>query len=143
MAEGAHYRFEPLQRRGVLLGLGVGQLAVLGGALVVALLLVKTWPGMAGGVGALAALGTGGLLCRPVSGRTPLQWSRIAGSFGARSRSSTARSRGQPISPRSRGQPMSPRSRDSPYGPCPGATRCFPGTGPPAPGPVVRTRAFT
>lgn len=90
MAEGAHYRFEPLQRRGVLLGLGVGQLAVLGGALVVALLLVKTWPGTAGGVGALAALGTGGLLCRPVSGRTPLQWSRIAGSFGSRPRSSTA-----------------------------------------------------
>ncbi len=95
MAEGAHYRFEPLQRRGILLGLGFGQLTVLAAALVVALALVKTWPGLAGGAGALAALGVGGLLCRPVAGRTPLRWANIAASFAARRSSTTAPVPGQ------------------------------------------------
>jgi hypothetical protein len=90
MPEGAHYRFEPLQRRGVLLGLGFGQLAIVGCAIVTALALVKTWPGVAGFSAAVAVLGAGGLSCRPVSGRTPVQWLGIAGSFGARRRSGTA-----------------------------------------------------
>ncbi len=90
MAEGAHYRFEPLQRRGVLLGLSLGQLAVVGCAVVMALALVKTWPGPAGLAGAVAVLGAGGVMCRPVSGRTLVQWLGIAGSFGARRRSGTA-----------------------------------------------------
>lgn len=126
MAEGAHYRFEPLHRRGLFLGLGVGQLAVLGAALVVALALVKTWPGMAGGAGALAALGTGGLLCRPISGRTSLQWSSIAGSFGARTRSSTAPvpgSAGLGTAPVVLGGPV---VVGGPVGPAPAAVRRLP-----------------
>ena len=90
MPEGAHYRFEPLQRRGLVLGLGLGQLAVIGSAVVTALALVKTWPGMTGLAAAVAVLGAGGLLCRPVSGRTPLRWMGTAASFGARRRSATA-----------------------------------------------------
>jgi hypothetical protein len=84
MAEGTSYRFEPLERRGLLLGLGLGQLAVLAVALVAAVGLAKTWPGGGGFVAAAGALAVGGLLCRPISGRPPPQWLSVAVSFGSR-----------------------------------------------------------
>ena len=45
MAEGQGYRFEPLERRGLLLGLNGGQVAVVAVAVIVALGLVKARPG--------------------------------------------------------------------------------------------------
>lgn len=84
MAEGTSYRFEPLERRGLLLGLGLGQLAVLAVALIAAVGLAKTWPGGGGFVAAAGALAVGGLLCRPILGRPPTQWLSVAVSFGSR-----------------------------------------------------------
>jgi hypothetical protein len=86
MAEGASYRFEPLERRGLFLGLGAGQLAVMVLALVAAVASVKAWPGVGGVAAGLGSLGLAGALCRPVSGRPPLQWLNIAGLWVARPR---------------------------------------------------------
>jgi hypothetical protein len=86
MAEGASYRFEPLERRGLFLGLGAGQLAVIILAVLAALASVKAWPGIGGVAAAVGSLGLAGVLCRPVSGRPPLQWLNIAGLFLARRR---------------------------------------------------------
>ena len=86
MAEAPSYRFEPLDRRGVLLGLGASQVAVLALAVVAALGLVTSWPGGGGFSAAAATLALGGLLCRPVAGRAPPQWLRLAASFGGRRR---------------------------------------------------------
>ena len=86
MREDVSYRFEPLDRRGVLMGLGPGQLAVLVVALLVAIALAKTWPNPGGFVAAASALASGGLLCRPVAGRPPPQWLGVAASFGWRRR---------------------------------------------------------
>jgi hypothetical protein len=86
MAEGGSYRFEPLERRGLFLGLGAGQLAVITLALLAALASVKAWPGIGGVSAAVGSLGLAGALCRPVSGRPPLQWLNIAGLFLGRPR---------------------------------------------------------
>ncbi len=86
MAEGASYRFEPLERRGLFLGLGAGQLAVIILAVLAALASVKAWPGVFGVGAAVGSLGLAGVLCRPVSGRPPLQWLNVAGLFFARRR---------------------------------------------------------
>ncbi len=86
MREDASYRFEPLERRGLLMGLGLGQLAVLGVALIVAIALAKTWPNAAGFLAATGTLAVGGLLCRPVAGRPPPQWASVAALFGSRRR---------------------------------------------------------
>jgi hypothetical protein len=86
MAEAPSYRFEPLDRRGVLLGLGASQVAVLALAVVAALGLVTSWPGGGGFSAAAASLALGGLLCRPVAGRAPPQWLRVAASFCGRRR---------------------------------------------------------
>ncbi len=86
MTEGASYRFEPLERRGLFLGLGAGQLAVIILAGLAALASVKAWPGVGGVAAAVGSLGLAGVLCRPVSGRPPLQWLNIGGLFLARRR---------------------------------------------------------
>jgi hypothetical protein len=86
MAEGGSYRFEPLERRGLFLGLGAGQLAVIMLAVLAALASVKAWPGVGGVAAAVGSLGLAGVLCRPVSGRPPLQWVNIAGLFLGRPR---------------------------------------------------------
>jgi hypothetical protein len=86
MAESGSYRFEPLERRGLFLGLGAGQLAVIILAGLAALASVKAWPGVGGVAAAVGSLVLAGGLCRPVSGRPPLQWLNIAGLFLARGR---------------------------------------------------------
>jgi hypothetical protein len=86
MRDEGSYRFEPLERRGLLLGLGLGQLVVLAGAVLVAIGLAKTWPGAVGFLAAAGALVVGGLLCRPVAGRPPSQWLSVAASFASRRR---------------------------------------------------------
>ena len=99
MAEGASYRFEPLERRGLFLGLGAGQLAVMVLALVAAVASVKAWPGVGGVAAALGSLGLAGALCRPVSGRPPLQWLNIAGRWVARPRRATMAPPATPLTP--------------------------------------------
>jgi hypothetical protein len=91
MSEGASYRFEPLERRGLLLGLGRAQLAVLAVALLAAIGLAKTWPGAGGFMAAAGVLAIGGLLCRPVSGRPAPQWLGVVTSFASRRRVLTRR----------------------------------------------------
>ena len=86
MRDEGSYRFEPLERRGLLLGLGLGQLIVLAAAVLAAIGLAKTWPGAVGFLAAAGALASGGLLCRPVAGRPPSQWLRVAASFASRRR---------------------------------------------------------
>jgi hypothetical protein len=86
MTDGPGYRFEPWSRRGVLLGLGWGQLAMLALAVVVAVALVKSLPGPPGFVGGAGALAAGVGLCRPVAGRPPLRWAGLAMAFCARPR---------------------------------------------------------
>jgi len=84
--ESSSYRFEPLERRGVLLGLGANQLVVLAVAFVAALGVVKAWPGAAGLAGAGCLLALGGLVCRPLAGRPPPEWLGVAATFGWRRR---------------------------------------------------------
>jgi len=86
MNEQSSYRFEPLERRGVLLGLGLGQLTVLAVALVLAIGLAKTWSGTGGFLAAAAVLAAGGVLVRPLAGRPPPQWLSVAVSFASRRR---------------------------------------------------------
>lgn len=80
------YRFEPLERRGLLLGLGAGQVALLAGAVVASVLAIATWPGLAGAAMATALLAGAGALCRPWAGRPALQWAAIVAGFVSRSR---------------------------------------------------------
>lgn len=86
MAEGARYRFEPSPRRGVLLGLSAGQVAVIAGSVLVAMGLLSKWPGAGGFMGAVATVGLAVLSCRPVAGRAPLQWAGVGAQFALRRR---------------------------------------------------------
>lgn len=86
MPEGSGYRFEPLQRRGLLLGLSGGQVAVVAVAVVVAFSAVTTWPGVGGFVAATGALGLAVAACRPLAGRSPLQWASVVPAFALRRR---------------------------------------------------------
>lgn len=81
VAEGRTYRFEPLQRGGLLLGLSAGQLGLVAGSVLVAFVAVKELPGVAGWGSATAAVGLAGASCRPVLGRSPLQWAEVACSY--------------------------------------------------------------
>ncbi|MGH9104581.1 MAG: SCO6880 family protein [Acidimicrobiales bacterium] len=86
MADGPGYRFEPLQRRGLLLGLGPGQLAVAAVSVVAAVGLVTSLGGAGGFLAATAVAVLGALLCRPVAGRPPLEWAVASAAFAVRRR---------------------------------------------------------
>lgn len=86
LSDSVGYRFEPLSRRGLLLGLGPAQLAVVVAALAAAVGLVKSWPGLGGAAAATAVLAAAAALCRPVAGRPPLQWLGLGVLFAGRSR---------------------------------------------------------
>ena len=69
------YQFGPLERRGLILGLDGGQVAVLGCAAALALLALRALPAAAGGLLAILLMATaaaGALL--PVAGRSPAAW---------------------------------------------------------------------
>jgi hypothetical protein len=77
--ERLHYRFPPLEKRGVIAGWRGGQIAVVALSLVVAVLAVRSRPSI-GGI-ALALLGVGlGLAVAfwPIRGRTGEQWLPLA-----------------------------------------------------------------
>jgi hypothetical protein len=73
------YRFHPLERRGVALGLGASELAVLGAGVLVALAALRL-SGAGGLVAAVAALGASlAAACWPVAGRSAVGWAPVAG----------------------------------------------------------------
>jgi hypothetical protein len=87
MADARGYRFEPLQRRGLLLGLGAGQLAVVAVSMVAGLVFITSWPGLVGFSAAFASLALAGFVCRPVGGHPPLEWFALGASYLSRRRS--------------------------------------------------------
>ncbi len=80
------YRFEPLQRRSVVLGLGWAQLVAAALCVVSAVSFFRAWPGLPGLVAAVAVLAAGVLGCRPAGGRLPGEWASLGGRFGLRRR---------------------------------------------------------
>ena len=66
------YRFHPLERRGLLLGLGVAELLVIGFGATGAVVVLRSGGGLA--VAALLLLVAAGSAGLPVAGATPLQW---------------------------------------------------------------------
>jgi hypothetical protein len=72
---GRRYRFPPLERRGLILGFGGPQLAALGSAALVAVMVIRALPNMTGLLLAaviVAAAGAAG--CWTISGRPPSSW---------------------------------------------------------------------
>lgn len=80
----AGYRFEPLPRGGLMLGLSAGQLGLAGAAVLVAFFLVKALPGVVGFAAAGGVVVLAVTACRPVAGRTPLNWAAVASAFVCR-----------------------------------------------------------
>jgi Putative type VII ESX secretion system translocon, EccE len=79
MADVPRYRFGPLERRGVLMGLRAGQLGVVGCAIVVAVVALSSAPSASGlGVAALLALVAVAVAFVPLAGRTLEQWTPLA-----------------------------------------------------------------
>lgn len=82
------YRFGPLERRGTVGGLRLGQAVTIGGGCVLSVLLLRVLPGsqaMPAAVFVLLIAGAAAIL--PISGRTPDEWLPVvAGTFTARLR---------------------------------------------------------
>lgn len=73
------YRFGPLEERGVVGPLRIGQVLILAAAALLALLCVYSLPGFPGLAAALLALvATGGVIAVPIEGRTIEQWAPVA-----------------------------------------------------------------
>jgi hypothetical protein len=73
------YRFHPLERRGLFLGLGAAQLATVAVGFVAALVSLRSrigFPGAAGAAGAALVAA-----CLPVGGRTPVEWAPVVASW--------------------------------------------------------------
>lgn len=84
-AEARTYRFHPLPRRGVVVGLGPTQLAVVVVGLLGALVAFRSLPGSAGAAAAVAVVAAAAAAaCAPVAGRTAVEWAPIAGAWLAR-----------------------------------------------------------
>ncbi len=79
MADAPRYRFGPLERRGVLMGLRAGQLGVVASAIVVSVVMLSAAPSASGlGLSALAALLAVAVAFVPLAGRTLEQWTPLA-----------------------------------------------------------------
>lgn len=80
--ERRRYTFPPLERRGVLLGLGAAQLATLAAGVIAALFVLRGGSSMGGltAAGAVAA-GAGVAACWPVAGRPPVSWVAVGGGW--------------------------------------------------------------
>ncbi len=80
------YRFGPLERRGLLGPLRVGQVATIGSALALGVELLDRIGGGGGFMAAvLLVLTAVGLVTAPVAGRTLEEWAPLAGAFAVRS----------------------------------------------------------
>jgi hypothetical protein len=81
----ARYRFHPLERRGLLLGLGPSQLATVAVGVVGALFLLRRAPGATGLLAGMAVIGVCvALACWPIAGRSAVAWGPVAGRWVAR-----------------------------------------------------------
>lgn len=76
------YRFHPLERRGLLLGLGAAQLLVVGVGAVDTVVVLRAGGGLVPAV--LVLLVAAGIAGLPVAGATPLQWLPLVVSWVAR-----------------------------------------------------------
>src|SRR2546430_3761055 len=71
----ARYRFGPLERRGLLLGLGPGQLLTLGGAGVLTVIELRVLPpALAATLAVVILLGAVASTFWPIAGRPPVAW---------------------------------------------------------------------
>lgn len=96
--DAARYRFGPLERRGIVAGWRGGQLAVVAGALVVAVLLLRAAPSLAGIVGAVVLVGAAvAVVTWPIAGRTAEEWAPDAVRFASATMSRRARRRAGPF----------------------------------------------
>ena len=93
VAPAAHpgYRFEPLPKGGVMLGLSAGQLALVGACVLVAFVMLRAVPGAGGFAAAGAVVSCAVIACRPVAGRSPLQWAGVVSCFVGRRKRQVAR----------------------------------------------------
>ena len=88
MADAPRYRFGPLERRGVLAGLRVSQLAIVFGVGLVALAALRSLPPGTGLLAAIAVVMLGAVTAFvPVVGRTCDEWLPVIGSWAARTAS--------------------------------------------------------
>jgi hypothetical protein len=79
-SEATRYRFHPLERRGVVLGLGPAQLVTVAIGVLVALGLLRDAQGGAAVVGGLGSIGVAvGLACWPVGARPIVAWAPVIG----------------------------------------------------------------
>ena len=93
---GIGYRFEPLPRGGLMLGLSAGQLGLVGASVLLAFVLVATLRGAPGFIAAATSVCLGLASCRSIAGRGPLQWAGIASSFVTRRKVRVAAPPGAP-----------------------------------------------
>jgi hypothetical protein len=99
VAEGASYRFEPVDDAGLLLGLGLRQLALLVGAVALALVVFVAAPGLAGlAAGSLLVVLALVVLVWPIAGRPAEAWAGVAQAF-LRRRVSARRPGGHRLAP--------------------------------------------
>src|SRR5438034_6350324 len=92
------YRFGPLERRGLIGSLRPGQVFVIAGSLVAAVVLMRS---LAGGPGLLAALvvvlAAAAFCFWPIAGRSTEEWLPVAGGYGRRR--ATGRNRYRSLAP--------------------------------------------
>ncbi len=82
MTDVRSYRFHPLERRGLLLGLQAGQLGTIGTGILGAVVVLRVAPGGLGLLLAVAVIaGTGAMACWPVAGRPFIAWWPLAVSW--------------------------------------------------------------
>ncbi len=83
--EARRYRFPPLERRGLVAGLGGAQLGVVAAGCIAAVLVLRGLPTVVGVVLAGAVLaGSGAGACWTVAGRSPSGWAPVVGSWAWR-----------------------------------------------------------
>jgi Putative type VII ESX secretion system translocon, EccE len=92
MAEPRRYRFHPLERRGVLLGLQPGQLITVAGGVLAAVAALRAVPGGPGALVAVLVVVTSAVLALwAVAGRPLVAWAPVAVSWSASRRGRVAR----------------------------------------------------
>src|SRR5215471_15433481 len=80
-----HYRFGPLERRGLILGLGTGQVATLGGAGLLSIIELRLLPPFAAAaLAVLILLSAPALTFWPVAGRPLQAWLPLLVAYGLR-----------------------------------------------------------
>lgn len=90
MVDGDGYRFEPLVRKGLILGLGPGQVLAVACGAIGAVLIVRSWPGTGGFVLAALAVIASVAACRPVAGWSVFEWGRTGARFATARRDRAA-----------------------------------------------------